>query len=41
VDGTFTCEIGIQMNNKVRLEEIIKKLQKLKEVDTVTRAAVD
>jgi GTP pyrophosphokinase len=40
-DNTYTCEIGIQMNNKVRLEEIIKKLQKLKEVDTVTRAVAD
>ncbi|MCX6244714.1 MAG: HD domain-containing protein [Bacteroidetes bacterium] len=37
-DNTYSCEIGILINNTVRLDEIIKKLQKLKEVQRVTRA---
>jgi GTP diphosphokinase / guanosine-3',5'-bis(diphosphate) 3'-diphosphatase len=37
-DNTYTCEIGILVNSTVRLEEIVKKMQKLKEVQRVTRA---
>jgi GTP pyrophosphokinase len=38
-DDSYTCEIGILINNTVRVEEVIKKLYKLKEVDSVTRSA--
>jgi GTP pyrophosphokinase len=37
-NGTYTCEMGILINNTVRLDDIIKKLLKLKEVESVTRA---
>jgi GTP pyrophosphokinase len=36
-DGTYTCEMGILINSTVRLDDIIKKLLKLKEVENVTR----
>jgi GTP pyrophosphokinase len=37
-DGSYTCEIGILVNSTVRLDEVMKKLLKLKEVQSVTRA---
>ena len=37
-DNTYTCEIGILVNSTVRLDEIVKKMQKLKEVQRVSRA---
>ncbi len=37
-DGSYTCEIGILINSTVRLDEVMKKLLKLKEVQSVTRA---
>ena len=38
LDGSYTCEIGILVNSTVRLDEVMKKLRKLKEVQSVTRA---
>lgn len=37
-DDTYTCDIGILMNGTVRLEEVMKRLLKVKEVYSVTRA---
>jgi len=37
-DDSYTCEIGILINSTVRLDEVMKKLLKLKEVQSVTRA---
>jgi GTP pyrophosphokinase len=37
-DDSYTCEIGILINSAVRLDEVMKKLLKLKEVQSVTRA---
>lgn len=37
-DGSYTCEIGILINSTVRLDEVMKKILKLKEVQSVTRA---
>ena len=38
-DDSYTCEIGILINSAVRLDEVMKKLMKLKEVNGVIRAA--
>ncbi len=35
---SYTCEIGILINSAVRLDEVMKRLLKLKEVESVTRA---
>jgi GTP diphosphokinase / guanosine-3',5'-bis(diphosphate) 3'-diphosphatase len=37
-DNTCTCDIGILINSTVRLEEVMKKMMKLKDVHSVTRA---
>ena len=37
-DDSYSCEIGILVNSTVRLDEVMKKLLKLKEVQSVTRA---
>ena len=37
-DDSYTCELGILINSTVRLDEVMKKLLKLKEVQSVTRA---
>ena len=37
-DDSYTCDIGILVNSTVRLDEIMKKLLKLKEVQSVTRS---
>jgi (p)ppGpp synthase/HD superfamily hydrolase len=37
-DDSYTCEIGILINSTVRLDEVMKKLLKLKEVQSVNRA---
>ncbi|MCX6246271.1 MAG: HD domain-containing protein [Bacteroidetes bacterium] len=37
-DGSYSCEIGILINSTVRLDEVIKKLLKQKEVERVVRA---
>ena len=39
-NGTYTCEIGILINSTVRLDDVIKKLLKLKEVESVTQADI-
>jgi len=36
-DDSYTCEIGILVNSTVRLDEVMKKLLKFKEVQSVTR----
>jgi guanosine-3',5'-bis(diphosphate) 3'-pyrophosphohydrolase len=36
-DDSYSCELGILINNMVRLDDLIKKLLKMKEVDSVTR----
>jgi len=37
----YTCEIGILVNSTVRLDEVVKRLKKLKEVDSVSRASAN
>jgi GTP pyrophosphokinase len=36
-DDSYSCELGILINSTVRLDDVIKKLLKMKEVDSVTR----
>ncbi|MGA3015278.1 MAG: TGS domain-containing protein, partial [Bacteroidales bacterium] len=36
-DNSYSCEIGILINSMVRLDDVMKKLLKMKEVDSVTR----
>jgi len=36
-DESYSCELGILINSTVRLDDVIKKLLKMKEVDCVTR----
>lgn len=37
-DSSYSCEIGILINSTVRLDDIMKRLLKMKEVESVTRA---
>jgi guanosine-3',5'-bis(diphosphate) 3'-pyrophosphohydrolase len=37
-DDSYTCVIGILINSTVRLDDVMKKLMKLKGVESVTRA---
>jgi GTP diphosphokinase / guanosine-3',5'-bis(diphosphate) 3'-diphosphatase len=37
-DDSYVCEMGILINSAFRVEEIMKRLMKLKEVDNVTKA---
>jgi GTP pyrophosphokinase len=37
-DETYTCEIGVLINSTVRLDVVIRRLLKLKEVESVTQS---
>ena len=37
-DESYSCELGILINSTVRMDEVIKRLLKMKEVDDVRRA---
>jgi GTP pyrophosphokinase len=40
-DNSYSCEMGILVNSKVHLDDIMKRLLKLKEVSSVTRTSGD